>query len=560
MTPLMDRILGRANRSIWVLQAAVVLVLLMACANVANLLLGRAETRQHEFALIRALGASRGRLVSRSIVEGLMISLVGGAIGLILARPAIAALLRAFPDSLPRINHVTLDVRVLLWSFVIAAVCGIGIGLVPMLQLHRGETFTLTSGMRGTVRMSRHRLRRSFVIVETAVAVMVVASAALLVRTVDNLTLVDAGFNRSHLATFSITLPPSSFDLLGRVHLYQALLDQIRSKPGVQAATAMTGLPLERTLDASQTEIDNYAATSGPPIPSIDYYQRVMSGYFETMGIPMVRGRGFRSSDAVSDTKVAIVNETLANTYWRGLNPIGQRLRPWIPGNDQNPWFTVIGVARDVKQAGVDQPVGSEIYLLVDQLATGSPTTWVAISPTTMNVVVRATVPWTTLAPMITRVVHDLDSTVPVANLRGMDDVFAESIRRPRLLARLLALFSGLALLLAAIGTYGVLAYSVAERRHEIGVRLALGAKPVRVLRQVMRQGLAPAVTGVGIGLAAVLVLGRLLTSLLFAVQPTDVTTLSMALGSIVGIAALASWFPAWRASRLDPNTILRSE
>jgi putative ABC transport system permease protein len=447
-----------------------------------------------------------------------------------------------------------------MWSFVIATGCGLLVGLASVMQLDQGVgTYAFTSATRGSVRATRHRLRRTLVIVETALAVMVVACAGLLVRTVHNLTVVDAGFNRSRLATFSITLPPSSFDLLGRVHLYQRILDQIRTKPGVRAATAMTGLPLARTLDASQAEISNYIAASGPPIPSIEYYQRVMSDYFETMGIPLVQGRGFRSSDAVSATKVAVVNETLATTYWKGLNPVGQRLRPWIPGSDQNPWFTVIGVAKDVKQAGVDQPAGSEVYLLVDQLATDSPTTWVAISPTTMNVVVRATVPMSTLAPMIARVVHDLDPTVPVANLRGMDEVFAESIRRPRLLSQLLALFSGLALLLAALGTYGMLAYSVAERRHEIGIRLALGANRMRVLRHVLIQGLVPALIGVAIGLIGVLVASRLLTSLLFAVEPTDVATMAIAVESIIGIAALAAWFPAWRASRLDPNAILRA-
>jgi predicted permease len=398
------------------------------------------------------------------------------------------------------------------------------------------------------------------VIAETALAVIVVVGAGLLLRTVHNLTTVDAGFDRSRLATFSITLPPASFDILGRVRLYQRLLEQMRAVPGVHAATAMTGLPLERPVDAGQAEIANNTATSGPPIPSIDYYQRVMSDYFETMGIPILQGRGFQSTDAVSDGMVAIVNETLANTYWKGLNPIGQRLRPWIPGNDQNPWFTVIGVARDVKQRGIDQPAGSEVYLLVDQLATDSPTTWAAISPTTMHVVLRTTLPLVTLAPTITRVVREVDPAVPVARLREMDEVFSESIRRPRLVAHLLTLFSALALLLAAIGTYGVLAYMVTEQRRELGIRLALGARRARVLRQVMKQGLLLAGTGIAVGLAGALVVNRLLTSLLFGVGPTDVMTLAVAIPSIAGVAAAACWVPAWRASRTDPSVVLRLE
>jgi hypothetical protein len=284
-----------------------------------------------------------------------------------------------------------------------------------------------------------------------------------------------------------------------------------------------------------------------------------MSGYFETMGIPILRGRGFQPIDAASGGRVAVVNEALANTYWKGRDPIGQRLRPCCGANG-NPWFTVIGLARNVKQGGVDQPSGTEVHLLVDQLATDSPTTWAAFSPTTMHVVVRAALPLATLAPTIARVVHEVDPAVPVARLREMDEVFADSIRRPRLLAQLLTLFSALALLLAAIGTYGVLASMVAERRHEMAIRLALGARRAQLLRQVMTQGLMLAGTGVAIGLAGILSLNRLLTSLLFGVHPADVLTLAIVIPSIVGVAALACWLPAWRASRLDPNVVLRAD
>jgi putative ABC transport system permease protein len=323
--------------------------------------------------------------------------------------------------------------------------------------------------------------------------------------------------------------------------------------PGVRGASAMTSLPLDREYLPNQTEITDNTAASGPSIP-IDY-QRVMSGFFETMGIPILQGRGFQSADATPESRVVLVNETLVNTYWKGRNPIGQQMRPAGSG----PWFTVIGVAKDVKQGGVDQPVAAEAYVLIDQLTT-SPTSWVAISPTTMHVVVGTTLPLATLAPTIARVVRDVDPRVPVARLREMDQVFAESIRHPRLLAQLLTLFSALALLLAAIGTYGVLASMVAEGRRELGIRLALGANRARLLRQVMTQGLMLAAVGVAVGLAGALGLNRLLTSLLFGVQPADVMTLAIAIPSIVGMAALASWLPAWRASRLDPNVVLRAD
>ena len=556
MTPLADQILGGAGRSIWVLQAAVAFVLLIACANVANLLLARAETRRREFAVLTALGASRGRLLRKAMAESVILSVAGGALGVLLARAGIDVLIRAYPDSLPRIGEAAVDMRVMLVSFALALVCGVFFGLAPTLHIRSGAAAdALKSGARGSSGTSRHRMRRVLVIGETALAVIVVVGAGLLLRTVQNLTTVDAGFDRARLVTFSITLPRTSFKQRDRVRTYQELLDRLRAVPGVRAASAMTSLPLDRgPVLGNQTEITNSTATSESLIP-IDY-QRVMSGFFETMRIPILQGRSFQPSDVVSDAGVAVVNESMANRYWNGQNAIGQRLRPAAT----QPWFTVIGVAKDVKQSGVDQAVGAEAYLLVDQLATDSPRTWVAISPTTMHVALRTTTLLETLAPTITQVVRRVDPTVPVARLREMDDVFAESIRRPRLLADLLALFSALALLLATIGIYGVLASLVAERCREIGIRMSLGADRSRVLGQIMKQGLLLTGIGVAAGLVGALGLNQLLSSLLFGVQPTDPTILVAVTATIVLVAAVASGLPAWRASRLDPNVALRDD
>ena len=555
MTPLTDQILGRVGRSIWVLQAAVGFVLLIACANVANLLIARAETRQREFAMLTALGASRGRLVRKALTESVILSLAGGAVGVLLARAGIQALVRAYPASLPRMSEVAVDQRVMLVCVAIALACGLLFGLVPMTHRSSGSLAeTLKSGSSGSSGTTRHWLRRALVMAQTALAVIVVVGAGLLLRTVHNLTAVDPGFNRSRLVTFSITLPQANFDLTARVRTFQRLLEQLRAVPGLYAASAMTSLPLDREYIGNQTEITNSTAAS-EPLPTIDY-QRVMSAFFETMGIPILQGRSFEASDAASSGYATVVNETLANTYWNGRNPIGQRLRP--AGN--GPWFTVIGVAKDVKQTSIDEPVRAEAYVFVDQLATDSPTTWLAFSPTTMHVVVRTTLPLETLAPMIGRVVRQVDPALPVARLREMDDVLTESIRRPRLLAQLLTLFSALALLLAAIGTYGVLGFMVTARRREIGVRLALGAARARLLRQVMRQGLAPVGIGIAVGLAGALAVNRFLRSLLFGVEPADAMTLAIAIAIVVGMAAIACWLPAWRASRLDPNVALRVE
>jgi predicted permease len=558
MTPLSDQMLGGVARSVWVLQAAVGFVLLIACANLANLLLARAETRQREFAVRTAIGASRGRLLQQFITEGMLLSVAGGALGLVLARLGVRVMIRAYPSSLPRTSEVTVDPVVLLFTLGVATACGVLFGLAPVIHTRiEGLVAALKEGGKGSTIGARHRVRRALVVAEVALAVMLVIGAGLLVRTVYNLTTVDAGFSRSRLVTFSVTLPRAAYPRPSqRWQVYQALLTKLRAIAGVQSASAMTGLPPNRPVNANDTEIDNYTAPPGGPPENVDYYQTVTSGYFETMGIPIVQGRGFQPADASSGGMVAVVNETLVKTFWKGLNPIGQRLRPCC--GDQTPWRTVIGVAKDVKQGGVDQRTGTELYFFLDQVATVPPPRNNA--PETMNVVMRTTLPPASLAATIGRAVRDADRAVPVVRLRDMEEVFADAISRPRLLAQLIAAFAGLALLLAAIGTYGLLSYMVAERRREIGIRLALGADRGGVLTNVMRQGLVLAVIGVAGGVAGAVGVNRLIASLLFGVQATDVPTLATVAGTITAVAAVACWVPAWRASRLDPNVVLRDD
>jgi putative ABC transport system permease protein len=559
MKPLTDQMLGGVSRSIWVLQAAVGFVLLIACANLANLLLARAETRHREFAVRTAIGATRGRLLQQFMTESVLLSVAGGVLGLGLARVGVQALVRAYPNSLPRTTEIAVDPIVLAFTFAVALASGVLFGLAPI--MHTRITGLVTAlkegGDKGATGAARHHVRRGLVMAEIALAVMVVIAAGLLVRTVYNLTSVDAGFNRSRLVTFSITLPRVTYPQgTARMQLFQGLIEKLRGVAGVQAASAMSGLPPNRPLNANDTDIDNYTAPPEGPFEIVDYYQNVVADYFETMGIPMVQGRSFQRADIASTGMVAIVNERLVNTFWKGKNPIGQRLRPCC-GN-QVPWFTVVGVAKDVKQGGVDQKTGTELYFFVDQLAALPPASQQV--PLTMNVVLRTTLPPATLSQTVEGVVHEADRTVPVVRLRDMDDVFAESIRRPRLLAQLIGVFAGLALLLAAIGTYGVLSYMVAERRREIGIRLALGADRSNVVAQVMRQGLLLTSVGVIVGLAGAFGLNRLLASLLFGVKPTDAMTMTGVIVAITLVALFACVLPAWRASRLDPNVVLRAE
>jgi predicted permease len=316
----------------------------------------------------------------------------------------------------------------------------------------------------------------------------------------------------------------------------------------------MSGLPPNRSPDAIGTRIENYTASDGSPVEVVDYYQFVMGDYFETMGVPIVAGRSFERTDIASQGKVVVLNETLASRIWKGQNPIGQRLRPNLSGTigaGDNPWHTVIGVARDVKQRGLEQSAGTELYVSLDQHG---------ISPATMNVVLRTSLSPAALSGTLERLVREVDPGVPIVRLRDMDAVFAESIGRPRLLAQLLGAFGGLALLLAAIGTYGVLSYMVAERRREIGIRIALGAARSSVIALVIKQGLQPTIIGLVVGVAGAFGVNRLIATLLFGVRPTDPTTLAAVIMTITLLAAAACWLPAWRASRLDPNVVLRAD
>jgi predicted permease len=557
MEPMQDVILGGAGRSIWVLQAAVGLVLLIACANLANLLLARAETRHREFAVRAALGASRGRLLIHLLAEALLLSIAGGILGLFLAKVGVQTMIRGYPTSLPRMSEVTVDLSVLLFTLGVSTGTGLLFGLAPFARMRLKDLATALTegGTRGIIGPARHGVRRGLVIAEVALAVILVIGAGLLARTVYNLTNVDAGFDRSRLVTFSITTPSmGGYTKSARAQMYQRLLDAFRAAPGVQLATAASGLPPARPHDGEDSYIDNYSSPDGDPTPNIDNYQSAMSDYFETMGIPIVQGRSFQPTDANPSGMVAIVNEALANKFWRGQNPIGRRLRPgWA-----EPWFTVIGVARDVKQAGLDQKTGTELYLFVDQMANApSP---LGRAPETINMILRTTLPAAALSQTVKSLVHEMDPAIPVAQLREMDDVFAESIRRPRLLAELVGVFAGLALLLAVIGAYGVLSYMIVQRHREIGIRLALGATRSSVLFGVMKQGLLLTTCGVFIGLVGALALNRLMASLLFGVQPSDIPTMATAIATITLVAAIACLLPAWRASRVDPLVALKYE
>jgi predicted permease len=442
----------------------------------------------------------------------------------------------------------------------VSLLTGLIFGLAPLMHTRvKGLALALKEGgAKGATGAARHHIRRGLVMAEVALAVTLVIGAGLLIRTVYNLSTVDAGFDRSRLVTFQLSLAAADYPQPAqRAQVFQRLIERLRGVAGIEGASAMTGLPPNRPLNANDTDIGNYTAPPEGPFENVDYYQAVMTNYFETMGIPIVQGRSFVPSDAVSGP-VVIVNETLVNTFWKDRNPIGQTLKPGFGPFAQVPDFTVIGVAKDVKQAGVDKKTGTELYTLIDQAALAKPPASF-VSPT-LHIVLRTTLPSARLRTELESIVREADPSVPIVRLREMDRVFDASIERPRLLAQLLGGFAGLALLLAAIGTYGVLSYMVAERRREIGIRMALGADQGSVLGQVMKQGLVLTSVGIVAGLACAFALNRVIASMLFGVEPTDPATMVVVVATITLVAAIACWLPAWRASRVDPNIVLRDD
>jgi putative ABC transport system permease protein len=553
---LKDDLLGGLRTALWVLQGAVGFVLLIACANLANLMLARAESRQREFAIRSALGAGRWRLLRQFLTEGVMLALIGGAVGAALGFGGLKALLAANPDSLPRSGEVVLDPVVLLFTIVVSIGTGLLFGFAPLLHLREQvvSNSLKEAGLRSTAGAARTWVRRGLVTAEVALAVVLVIGAGLLLRSFWNLMSVDAGFNRSRLVTFGLVLPSSSYRTPQNVvDFFSRLQSQLSAIPGVQSAALMRGLPPQRLVNANDTDFENYMAPPEGPAENVDYYQNITPTYLTTMGIPLVDGRDFNQAD-IGGPLVVLVNETLAKTYYPSQSPIGRRLKPGF--GDQIPWFTIVGVVRDVKQGGVDKKTGTEVYFLADQ----APQLPNFGAPRNMNVVLRSSVPLDSLAGNIRRVVNGLDATLPLVKLRTMDEVFAETIARPRFLAQLLAIFAALALALAAIGTYGILSYAVTERRKEIGIHIAMGATQGRVLGMILGQGMQLAAVGLVLGVAASVLLTRLLRTQLFNVRPSDPATVVGVVVFIAGVALLACYIPAHRATRVDPMVVLRDE
>lgn len=548
-----DDVLGEARTQVLLLMGAVGFVLLIACANVANLLLARSEARAKEVAVRVAMGAGQGRLGRQFLTEGVTLALAGGAGGLVLGYFALRALLAANPDGIPRSASVGMDGTVLAFTLAVAVGTGLLFGLAPLLNTSTGKLANALreGGTRTTAGGAGGRMRRALVVAEVALAVVLLTGSGLMVRSLTALNAVDPGFNPDNLLTFNISVPSSTYpDPADVGGFYDRLLEELRAIPGVRAVSAMNGLPPLRSVDANDTEFEGLEQTEDGPAHNVDYWQFVDLGYLETMQIRVLEGRDFNATDLAPGMATALVNRRLAQVFYPGGTPLGRRIRP--PGTDT--WFTVVGIVDDVKQGGLGAPTGTELYFLSRQAEA------LGFAVRTRNVVLRTQGDPLAIVPQVRRAVWTLDASLPLADVQSMDQNIATSVARPRFLTVLLGVFAAVALVLAAVGTYGVIAYSVAQRRREIGIRMAMGAGAGSVVALVVRNGAILAVAGAGIGILGALAMTRFLSSQLYQVSATDLRTFVLAPLFLTAVALLASFIPARRGTRVDPVTVLKEE
>jgi putative ABC transport system permease protein len=546
LVPLHEQLVGDVRLAMLVLLGAVALVLLIACANVANLLLSRAAAREKEVAIRAALGASRARLIRQHLTESLLLAIVGGAFGLMLAFWMVDILVSFAPKGTPRLEEIAIDRGVLAFTFGVAMLTGLAFGLAPALLSSRTNlTNALKEGGRDArASVSGNRVRSALVVAEVSLALMLLVGAGLLIKSFVNLQRVDPGFNAKGVLRVDVGVPRSRY--AGRPQLaafFKQLVERVAVLPGVEAAGAISKLPL------SGEGTDTSFLIEGRPQPEpnrepVSHYAKVTPDYFRTMGIRLLRGRVITDADKIDSTRVAVISEGLARRYFPDEDPIGRRLL--FGSSDRR---EIVGVVSDVKSFGLNQDSRSMMYFSQQQYAERG-----------MSLVVRTAGDPMLLATAIRSEVHALDADLAVSNVMTMEQLVSGSLAEPRFVLLLLGVFAAAALALSVIGVYGVVSYSVSQRQHEIGVRMALGAQMRDVLKLVVGQGMILVGGGVALGLAGAFALSRVMESLLFGVSATDLMTFAATPVLLAGVALGACFVPARRATKVDPMVALRYE
>ena len=545
---------GKVRAALYVVFGAVGFVLLIACANVANLLLARAAGRAREVAVRTALGAQRGRIVRQLLTESVVLSLGGGALGVLLAYfgvQALGAYSQGGAGPAGPAEPVGLDTPVLLFALALSVATGLLFGLAPALQAARGgQQQTLREGGRGAAGdRAAQTVRRGLIVAEVALALMLLAGAGLLVKSFARLQGVDPGFEPANVLTATVALPEAKYASdTQRIAFFDELLPRIAAIPGVQAVGASTGLPLTGSGWTQSFDVEGYQPPAGQPGPWGEF-KVITPDYPRALRVPLVRGRLFTAQDGPGAPRVALVDEEMVRRYWPGQNPIGKRLDFGTTRSGERRLLEVVGVLRHVRQQGLDDEARVQVYVPHRQRGLDR-----------MSLVIRTAGDPLQAVPLVRAAVQQVDRDQPIADVQTMDALLADSVGQRRLSTVLLALFAGVALLLACIGLYGVTAYAVTQRTREIGVRMALGAAGSQVVGAFVRDGVRLTAIGLAVGLVAALAGGRLIASQLYEVEPTDPLTLGATAATLAVVAALASYLPARRATRVDPITALRAE
>ena len=547
--PLLEHTVGSISKNLMILFGVVLLVLLIACANVANLLLARAAARRREVAVRAALGAGRWRIVRQLLTENMLLAVLGGALGVLLAWWGLRLLLALCPANLPRLDNIRLDARVLWFTLALSLLTGLGVGLAPALQATRLElNQALKEGWSGGAgSRPAQRIRGVFIVAEMALTLALLIGAGLLVRSFWRLQQVNLGFRADHLLTLQLDLLQSKYPGWKAVSFYERLQERLAALPGVEAVSATSDILLSEAPDSGGFTIEN-----GPPteeeleLP----FTSVQPNYFQTMGIQLLKGRAFTAQDTREGPKVGIVNETFVNRYFPKEDPIGKR---FTFGGPDAKWITIVGVVRDTRRQGLDKPIRIESWLPHAQGFEQQPSL-------SMEVALRTTGDPLALIHAAREAVWSLDPDLPIIKIHTMEQVLSERVALRRWNMLLLGLFALVALILAAVGIYGVMSYAVTQRTHEIGIRMALGARGADVLRMVVWRGMSLTLAGVALGLAAALALTRVMGNLLFEVSVTDPATYALIALLLVGVALIASYIPARRATKVDPLQALRHD
>jgi putative ABC transport system permease protein len=541
-------VVGEIRPALLVLLAAVAFVLLIACANVANLLLARAALRHKEIAIRSALGAGRGRVIRQLLTESVLLAAIGGAIGLALAHWGIRALLSLNEDRIPRAGEIGIDARVLLFTGGVALLTGVLFGLFPALQTSKSDLHAVLKegGRSGSARRS---VRGLFVVAEVALALILLVGAGLLLKSFQKLQDVDPGFRPEHLLTMQISLPATKYSDAQQIDaFFQQALDKIKALPGVESAGVSTSVPMSGFNSAGSFGIEGRTVAPGEMAP---WGNRWFAGasYFQTMGVPLVKGRYFDDRDVRDATQVAIIDETMERKFWPDENPIGKRIGFQRDPQGNPIWREVVGVVGHVKHKGLEGESPVQYYIPHRQVPVNS-----------VFLVARTAVEPASMAGAVRGSIQEVDRELPVFRVTTMERMVADSMTQRRFLMTLFGVFAFVALILASVGLYGVMSYSVTHRTNEIGIRMALGARVTDVLAMVVGQGMKLSLAGVGIGLAGAFALTRVMRTLLFGVSAADPLTYAVVAVVLAAVSLLACYLPALRATKIDPMEALRYE